>query len=54
MTNPLRSDQDYELFIYTLAEQFPSIHHTMLTFVRRGAGLARVAGEIHFAHGLCM
>ena len=51
MTNPLRSDQDYELFIYTLAEQFPSIHHVTLTFVRRGAGFARVAGEIHFARG---
>jgi hypothetical protein len=51
MTNPLRSDQDYELFIYTLAERFPAVHHTTLTFVRRGAGLARVAGEIHFARG---
>lgn len=50
MTNALRSDQDYELFIYTLAERFPSIQHTTLTFVRRGLGLARVAGEIHFAH----
>ena len=51
MTNPLRTDQDYELFLYTLAELFPAIHRTTLTFVRRGAGLARVAGELYFAHG---
>lgn len=50
MTNPLRSDQDYELFVYTLIEQFSSIEHSTLTVVRRGAGLVRVAGEIQFAH----
>lgn len=50
MTNPLQTDQAYELFIYTLAEHFPAIHHATLTFVRRGGGLARVAGELHFAH----
>lgn len=50
MSNPLHTDQAYELFIYTLAERFPTIQHTTLTFVRRGGGLARVAGELHFAH----
>jgi len=50
MSNPLQTDQAYELFIYTLAERFPAISHTTLTFVRRGGGLARVAGELHFAH----
>ena len=50
MSNPLQTDQAYELFIYTLAERFPAIHRSTLTFVRRGGGLARVAGELHFAH----
>lgn len=44
MNNPLDTDQAYELFIYTLAEHFPSIQHSTLTFVRRGGGLVRVAG----------
>jgi hypothetical protein len=48
MSNPLRTPEDYELFLYTLAEQFPVIHRSTLTFVRRGASLARVAGELYF------
>lgn len=52
MNNPLRSAQDYELFIYTLADQFPAIQRSTLTFVRRGASLARVAGELFFQQGL--
>ncbi len=48
MTNPLRTPEDYELFIYTLAEQFPAIRRSTLIFVRYGATLARVAGEIYF------
>lgn len=52
MNNPLRTPEDYELFIYTLAEQFPSIRRSMVTFVRLGATLARVAGELQFEHGV--
>ncbi len=48
MTNPLRSPQDYELFLYTLAEQFPSVRRSTVTFVRLGATLARVSGELFF------
>lgn len=48
MNNPLRSPEDYELFLYTLGEQFPSVHHSTLTFARIGISLARVAGEITF------
>lgn len=51
MSNPLRSAQDYEFFIYSLASEFPSIQHSAVTFVRRGATLARVTGEIVFDHG---
>ena len=48
MNNPLRTPEDYELFLYTLIEQFPSVHRFTVTFVRRGATLARVAGELYF------
>ena len=50
MINPLRTAQDYETFIYQLPELYPSIHHSTLAFVRRGTTLARVAGELYFAH----
>jgi len=50
--NPLRTPKDYELFLYTLSEHFPSIRHSTMTFVRKGASLARVAGELIFEHGI--
>lgn len=50
MNNPLRTPEDYELFIYTLPGQFPSVRRSTVTFIRRGASLARVAGELHFDH----
>ena len=52
MTHPLRTSEDYELFLYTLTEQFPSVCKSTVTLVRRGTSLARVAGELHFDHGL--
>ncbi|MBN1872737.1 MAG: hypothetical protein JXA33_00780 [Anaerolineae bacterium] len=48
MNNPLRTPEDYELFLYTLTEQFPAIQRATVTFVRKGITLARVAGELHF------
>ena len=51
MSNPLRTLEDYELFLYTLSERFKSIRQSTLTLVRRGASLARVAGEVHFDGG---
>lgn len=48
MNDPLRTPEDYELFIYSLMKEFPSVHHSTLTFTRRGASLARVAGELFF------
>lgn len=48
MTNPLRTADDYELFIYAIKERFPSVRRSTLTFVRRGSSLAKVAGELHF------
>ena len=48
MNNPFRTPEDYELFLYGLAQEFTSIKHSTLTFVRLGATLARVSGELHF------
>ncbi|MBN2392020.1 MAG: hypothetical protein JXR84_14930 [Anaerolineae bacterium] len=48
MNNPLRTPEDYELFLYTLSEQFPAIHRSTMRFIRRGSSLARVAGELYF------
>jgi hypothetical protein len=52
MTDPFRTPEDYELFLYTLTERFPSIQRSTLTFVRRGHSLARVSGEIFFARNI--
>lgn len=48
MSHPLNTPADYELFIYTLSEQFPVIRRSTVRFVRRGATLARVIGALHF------
>lgn len=52
MNNPLRTPEDYELFLYTLVDQFPSVRRSTVTFARRGSALARVAGELRFDHGI--
>ena len=52
MNDPLRTPEDYELFLYTLTEQFPSVRHSTVVFIRRGATLARVAGELYFAQNI--
>ncbi len=49
MDNPLRSDADYELLVYSIVESFPLVERSTLTFVRQGATLARVAGELYCA-----
>lgn len=54
MNNPLRTSEDYELFLYTLIEQFPSVLNSTLVFIRRGATLARVNGELQFDHDIQM
>ena len=48
MSDPFRSPEDYELFLYTITDQFPSIRRSTVTFVRRGSSLARVSGELFF------
>ena len=51
MSNPLRTLEDYELFIYTLPERHNSIRQSTLTLVRLGASLGRLAGELQFDRG---
>jgi len=51
VNNPLRTPEDYALFLYTLTDQFPSVRRSTVTFVRRGATLARVEGELTFDDG---
>lgn len=51
MTDPLRTPEDYELFLYSLSERSPSVRGSTLTLVRRGYSLARVSGELHFDRG---
>lgn len=48
MNDPFRTLEDYELYLYTLAESFPSVRHSTITLIRQGSTLARVAGELHF------
>jgi hypothetical protein len=48
MNNPLRTPEDYELFLYTLLEQFPAIRRSTMRFIRRGSSLARVVGDLYF------
>jgi hypothetical protein len=52
VSDPLRSLEDYELFIYSLIEHFPSILRSTVVFVRKGSTLARVEGEIFFQQEL--
>jgi hypothetical protein len=52
MSDPLRTPDDYELFTYTLTEQFLSVRGSTVTFVRLGATLALVSGELRFDHNI--
>lgn len=52
MSNPFRAPEDYELFLYTISENFPSVKRSTITFIRLGATLAKVAGELYFENGI--
>ncbi len=52
MNNSFRTPEDYELLLYTLPEQFPSVRRSTLVFIRRGVSLARVAGEVSFDYAV--
>ena len=50
--NPFQSLREYERFVYTLAEDFPSVQRSTLTIVRAGRGMAELRGEIDFPTGI--
>ena len=50
--NPFQSLRDYEEFVYTLRQRFPSINGSTLVLVRRGKRVATLQGEITFPQGL--
>ena len=52
MTAPFRTTEDYELFLYTIVEQFPSVIRSTLTLVRLGSSLAHVSGELYLYGGI--
>jgi Family of unknown function (DUF6516) len=49
--NPFRSLPEYELFIYTLTEQFASIQQSTLVIARRGSRFAILEGAVAWANG---
>jgi hypothetical protein len=52
MSNPFRTPEDYELYLYTLIEKYPSIKSSTITFIRLGSTLTRVAGDIYFENDI--
>lgn len=52
MSEPFRTVQDYELFIYTLTEQYPSVQRSTLVLIRIATSMVRVSGELHFENGI--
>ena len=52
MNDPFRTPEDYELFLYSLVERFLSISRSTLVFVRVGASMARVSGELFLHNGV--
>ncbi|MBV6403211.1 MAG: hypothetical protein CNIPEHKO_03542 [Anaerolineales bacterium] len=52
MSDLFRSPEDYELFLYSLVERFPSISRSTLVFVRVGASMARIIGELFLQNGI--
>jgi len=49
--NPFQSLRDYEEYVYTLEQHFPSIQRSTLIVVQRGRRVAVLHGELTFAQG---
>jgi hypothetical protein len=49
--NPFQSLRDYEEYVYTLKQRFPSIQRSTLVIIRRGKRIAVLQGEIFFTNG---
>ena len=46
MTDPFRSPEDYELFLYTLTERFPSIQRSTLVRPQRALSRTRLGRDL--------
>jgi len=49
--NPFQSLRNYEEFVYTLKQQFPSVQRSTLVIIPRGKRIAVLNGELAFANG---
>jgi hypothetical protein len=49
--NPLQSLPEYEHFVYTLSQNYPSIRSSALTVIRRGATIALLTGTVELVGG---
>lgn len=47
--NPFSSLNEYERFVYTLQQEYPSITRSTLVIIRRGRKFAELSGELAFA-----
>jgi len=48
MSTHFRTPEDYELFLYSLTEKIPAVKRSTITFIRIGASLAKITGELFF------
>lgn len=49
--NPLDSLVEYELFVYTLQQNYSAVLRSTLVVIRRGATIAVLSGEVEIAQG---
>ena len=49
--NPFQSLRDYEDFVYTLQQNYPSVKSSSLIVIRRGRYVARLQGQLTFEFG---
>jgi hypothetical protein len=52
MKEIFRAPEDYELFLYSIVERFPGVSRSTLVFIRVGASMARVAGNLFLHNGI--
>ena len=50
--NPFQSLREYERFVYSLTNSYPSIRHSTLTVVQMGRGMAELRGSLDFPFGV--
>lgn len=52
MSPSLDTQQEYELYIYSIPSLYPQVEKSTLVFVRTGRYLAKIAGEIFFKQNI--